>query len=442
MPQDARIDGNLRALLPLLRCPACGGTAWAVDPADHATQRVQCRGCGASHVYRDDVLRITTPDEHPEVVSERRSVAAVEESPELGGWRDGGAAAAVNDPQLRQAYLALPYANDLPHFRQPGYFANVARFADEFDLIVDQISRASLGPGNSELGRPVRLLDLGADGTWSTARLAARGFACVALDITDHLAIARVYRDVAPPYALINVDMHQPVFRDEAFDVVTAFNVMHHSTRLESLVGNIARMLRPGGLLGFVEPYVDNEAQKQAFGDAQKDAGINENVHTLDEWHRALTSAGLSLEAWGITLSFNGVYRKGGPSRGFWDDAYRAELSAEPRRVRVLRGTPTRFTVHVANRGAAIWSSAPPRPIRLGFHVRRVTVDGLAMVSFDNPRTELRGFLPPHHSHTYAVEITLDEPGEFEIEFDLVHETVTWFADRGGITTTARVIVE
>lgn len=388
------------------------------------------------------MLWITTPNEHPDVVSERRSVAAIEDSPELGGWQASGAAAAAADAQLRQAYLALPYANDLPPFQQPGYFVNVARFASEFDLIVDQISRAMSERNSEDSGRPIRLLDLGADGTWSTARLAARGFESVALDITDHLTMARIYRDVAPPYALINVDMHEPVFRDEAFDVITAFNALHHSTRLEPLVGNVARMLRPGGLLGFVEPYVENEAQKQAFGDVQKEAGINENVHTLDEWHRALTAAGLSLQAWGLTLSFNAVYRKGGPSRGFWDDAYRAELRVDAPVARTARGVPARITVEVANRGTTFWSSAPPRPVRLSYHVRRITDGAAELVAFDNPRTELRGFLAPLASHTYVVDVVLDEPGEYEIEFDLVHETVTWFADRGSVTAKALLAVD
>jgi 2-polyprenyl-3-methyl-5-hydroxy-6-metoxy-1,4-benzoquinol methylase len=360
----------------------------------------------------------------------------------LGGWQEGGAAAAVEDAQLRQAYLALPYAIDLPHFQQPGYFVNVSRFAPEFDLIVDQVARATLESGSADAARPVRLLDIGADGTWSTARLAARGFDSVALDITDHLTMARIYREVAPPYALINVDMHEPVFRDETFDVITAFNALHHSTRLQPLVNNMARMLRPGGLLGFVEPYVENEAQKQAFGDAQKEAGINENVHTLDEWHRALSSAGLSLQSWGLTISFNAIYRKGGSSRALEDDAYRAELSVEPRTPHAAVGAPAAFTVEVANHGARVWSSAAPRPVRLSFHVRRMTGDGVTeMVAFDNPRTELRGFLAPHDAHAYLVEITLGAPGEYEIEFDLVHETVTWFADKGGVTAKARLSV-
>lgn len=437
--QDGQASRNLQALLPLLRCTSCGETAWAVAPAVDSTQVVRCTRCGASHVDRDDVLWITTPDEHPDVVSERRSVAAIEDSPELGGWQAGGAAAAVDDEPLRQAYLALPYANELPHFQQPGYFANVARFAPEFDLIARQVTRAMLETDSADTGRPIRLLDVGADGTWSTARLAARGFDCVALDITDHLAMAGIYRGVAPPYALINVDMHEPVFRDETFDVVTAFNALHHSTRLEPLVRNLARMLRPGGLLGFVEPYVETEAQRQAFGDAQKDAGINENVHTLDEWHRALTAAGLSLQSWGLTIAFNAVYRKGGPPRGLRDEVYRAGMTVTPRTVRAACGTPARVRVEVANHGTHVWSSASPKPVRLSYHVRRVSAGGSELVAFDNPRTELRGFLPPHEAQAFDVDVTLGEPGEYEIEFDLVHETVTWFADRGGVTAKARV---
>lgn len=182
-------------------------------------------------------------------------------------------------------------------FRRPRtirYFANVRRFAGEFDFVTSQIGR------RIQTGR---LLDVGADGTWSTARLAARGFSCVALDITDHLRLAHVYQQVHPPYALVNADMHAPTFRDGAFDVVTAFNVLHHSSLLPALVANLVRMLRPGGVLGMVEPYVQNEAQGAAFGAAQSEQGINENVHTVDHWCAVCSAAGLVLDAYSLSDS-------------------------------------------------------------------------------------------------------------------------------------------
>ena len=51
-------------------------------------------------------------------------------------------------------------------------------FGDVFDYVL-----ARLGPATGG-----RLLDVGADITWSTARLAARRLAAVGIDINDHLA--------------------------------------------------------------------------------------------------------------------------------------------------------------------------------------------------------------------------------------------------------------
>ena len=88
------------------------------------------------------------------------------------------------------------------------------------------------------------------------------------------------------------MDMHLPAFRDGAFDAITAFNALHHTHRLEALIGTLAAALRPGGRLCVVEPYWFLEAVRQAFGAAQIEAGINENVYRLEEWHRWFVQAG------------------------------------------------------------------------------------------------------------------------------------------------------
>ena len=245
------------------------------------------------------IVFIRLDAEHDEVVQERASVPATEQAPELGGWRESADPLAL-DPasSLGQAYLSLPFGLDSPHFREPGYFQNVQRFAAEFALILRHLPERGV------------LLDMGADGTWSTAALARRGLSCIALDITDHLALAHLFQTACPPYALVNVDMHAPVFADSSLDVVTAFNAMHHSKRLDELAANVARMLKPGGVLAFIEPYVQNAAQEAAFGAPQTACGINENVHTVQRWHEAFTRAGLDLEVFALSDSFNAVFRK------------------------------------------------------------------------------------------------------------------------------------
>jgi hypothetical protein len=79
--------------------------------------------------------------------------------------------------------------------------------------------------------------------------------------------------------------------------------------------------------------------------------------------------------------------------------------------------------------------------VRLSYHVSRVTSPGLEAVAFDNERTLLTSFVCPGDPQTFVVPVTLGEPGDHEIEFDLVHEARTWFKDRGGRTAVARVDV-
>ncbi len=372
-------------------------------------------------------------DEHPEVGQERASVPATEMTPELGGWREAYTPDTDPASSLAQAYLSLPYGNGSKLFAQPGYFQNVQRFAAEFDFVARHLPARGL------------LLDVGADGTWSTAQLARRGLTCVALDITDHLTLSHLFQTACPRYALINVDMHEPVFRDEAFDAITAFNAMHHSTRLDALAANLARSLKVGGVLAFVEPYVQNAQQEAAFGAPQSALGINENVHTIERWAGAFAAARLSLEAYSLSDSFNAVYRKTPAVDRTPDvltDYYGAMLSVTPAATRLQPGTIGRFAVTVKSRGRAAWASRGPTPVRLSYHVSRLTEAGSEVVAFDNARTLIMSFLGPVAPETFDVEVAFDEPGTYDLEFDLVHEARCWFKERGGQTAVARVTVD
>jgi SAM-dependent methyltransferase len=417
-------------LLAVLRCPSCRAQRWTVAASRDA---VSCGVCGSSHRVSNGILQLNVIDLHPEVAQERASVPATEMAPDLGGWKESYTSAADPASSLALAYLSLPYGNDSPHFQEPGYFQNVRRFSAEFDFICSHLPDQGL------------LLDIGADGTWSTARLAQHGLTCIALDITDHLGLAHLFQTASPRYGLLNVDMHEPIFVNEAFDVITAFNALHHSRRLYALAANIARMLKPGGVCGFIEPYVQNRQQEAAFGGRQRGVGINENIHTIERWDEAFFKAGLSLEAFALTDSFNAIYRKAhraATRRPVLDDFYHAALSVTPETAETSRGTPVLFEVMVAGRGRAAWATRGPEPtVRLSYHISRITAEGTEMVAFDNARTMLPEFVGPGAPKRLTVAVILSEPGSYLVEFDLVHETICWFKDRGGQTATARLSV-
>jgi SAM-dependent methyltransferase len=422
-------DPVAQALRNALRCPSCHGRQWHVAP-DGLT--VTCVACRRVHNVRDGILHVNVLAEHDEVQQERASVPATEKAPELGGWREVYTPSTDPDSSFAQAYLSLPHGNDSAYFQEPGYFQNVRRFAEEFDFIVRHLPRSGV------------LLDVGADGTWSTARLSRRGLTCIALDITDHLALAQLFQRVGPRYALVNVDMHEPVFADEAFDAITAFNALHHSRRLDALAANLARSLKRDGMLGFVEPYVQNAEQEAALGAPQSALGINENVHSVERWHQAFVQAGLTLERYWFTDSFNAIYRKSsavGVDAGPELDFYAADLTIDEVPVTMRAGEPIEFAVTVASRGRAAWASRGPIPLRLSYHLWRRGPSTRETVAFDNERTLLTSLVCPGQPQTFAVPVIVREPGVYEIEFDLVHEGHTWFADRGGRTATATVTV-
>jgi SAM-dependent methyltransferase len=347
--------------------------------------------------------------------------------------------------ELREALRSLPYSNGSRYFARDNYFTSVSKFAPEFDYLVGQL----------ELPSGAFVLDLGADLTWSTARLAARGWRAVATDINHHLPAAAHFRRTGLEYATVNADMHAPTFADAAFDAVTAFNVLHHTHRLDVLAANLARVIKPGGRLGLLEPFCRNEEERAAFGRAQIEAGINENVHLLEEWHDAFRRVGLRRKTCLLTSAFAGIYDKpvDGPPPPFAsidaarDDFfarfYDASLQAPASMPAAQPGTRVTIPVQIENRSEVAWASTGSLlPVFLGYHLHQVRGAGTELAVFDNPRTQLPGFLLPGTRAHVQLPVTAPEaPGDYVVVIDLVQESRTWFADRGTPTAAVRLRV-
>jgi len=128
--------------------------------------------------------------------------------------------------------------------------------ADRYDLITGLLSfgrdrrwkaalvaLAGVQPGT-------RALDLAA-GTGDIAfALAARGARVAALDITHRmLQIASGKRLPSAPVTFVTGDMMSLPFEDGAFDLVTTGYGIRNVPAIEPAIGEIRRVLRPGGLL-------------------------------------------------------------------------------------------------------------------------------------------------------------------------------------------------
>ena len=145
------------------------------------------------------------------------------------------------------AFASLPYDDGSAFYREHEYFRNVASFADVFDYVHGSGSGRRRGDACSTSaptspGRPPASPPPAGAPSASTS--------------TITWSPSRVLRRRGPAYAVVNMDMHLPAWRAGAFDLITAFNALHHTHRIEALIGTLTAALRPGGRLCVVEPVL------------------------------------------------------------------------------------------------------------------------------------------------------------------------------------------
>jgi SAM-dependent methyltransferase len=134
----------------------------------------------------------------------------------------------------RAMVLTLPYVQD-------GYWFTQARSMEHIE--------AELGfrPGE-------RLLDVGSNTCWASARFARAGLAVTALDIAPTLMQGLRtadwwFGDGVPYFERVLGSMTDMPFADESFDTVFCCEVLHHNDRreLSQTFDHAFRILRPGG---------------------------------------------------------------------------------------------------------------------------------------------------------------------------------------------------
>src|SRR5678816_881117 len=97
-----------------------------------------------------------------------------------------------------------------------------------------------------------------------------------------------------------------------------------------------------------------------------------------------------------------------------------------------IRDSAWTVPVKIENSSHVVWCSASHFMIRASYHLYRCVDGREELVSFDNVRTPLPQPLAPGQETTIAMEITaIDEPGDYVVEVDMLHEFVSWFAERG-----------
>ncbi|MBI2871180.1 MAG: methyltransferase domain-containing protein [Candidatus Omnitrophica bacterium] len=93
------------------------------------------------------------------------------------------------------------------------------------------------------------VLDLGCGPGWLTVQYASHGAGATALDLSQSsLAMTRdILKDQGLEAALVNADCEHLPFESNRFDFVSASGVLHHTPDTRAGVGELFRVLKPGG---------------------------------------------------------------------------------------------------------------------------------------------------------------------------------------------------
>lgn len=179
-------------------------------------------------------------------------------------------------------------------------------------LLTDVCFREALGRVPAR--RPLRLLDCGAGMFESSATFASMGIDVVATETEISMLryanfegalggdpgevelLGNVYtrrsRGRFPDYfSRVGADVQRLPFADGSFDVVFCRAMLHHVDRVGDAMGEMQRVLRPGGMLvACAEPFrsvLDSEADHHA-GSLDREEGMNERAPTVAAYRRAV----------------------------------------------------------------------------------------------------------------------------------------------------------
>jgi SAM-dependent methyltransferase len=152
--------------------------------------------------------------------------------------------------------------------------------------------------------RPGRALDLGAGNGILSYALAADGWQVTAVEpdpsgLVGAAAIRALSRETGVPIEVVEAFGEAIPLDAAGYDLVVARQALHHAHDLSEFCREMARLVRPGGLVATLRDHViSGPGQMQAFLDGHPLHHLygGENAFTLDAYRAALSGAGLSIE--------------------------------------------------------------------------------------------------------------------------------------------------
>ena len=321
-----------------------------------------------------------------------------------------------------------------------------------------------------------RVLDFGCGTGWTSRILHACGCHVIGVDVSETaLGAARVISDQWHSAGLHNpygdstleyrrFDGHRLPVEDHSVAKIVVLDAFHHVPRQADVLREFGRVLTPGGVAGFCEPgprhsqnpdsqremslhkVIENDIVLEEIFQTAKSFGFEDLKICLSPLHPVMVShseysafpksSAIASRYLSITdsrvknypiffLKMSGT----APLDSRSNNGLRARLEL-PARTAIAIESETAFEIplKVTNVGQATWlpSGTAPGAVNIGMIA---TSSGGQSVQF---RSHLsHGSVEPGTQLTAIAHFGGLEPGEYDIEIDLVSEHIGWFKDFG-----------
>lgn len=145
--------------------------------------------------------------------------------------------------------------------------------------------------GGLELRPDMTVLDFGAGTCWTSRWLTQLGMRVIALDVSETvLALGKRLFELEPVLGqahapqFLHFDGRRIELADGAVDRVLSFGAFHHVPNPSEVLGELARVLRPGGIAAFSEPGPGHSVTAQSQSEMRNYGVIENDVVIEDVW--------------------------------------------------------------------------------------------------------------------------------------------------------------
>jgi glycosyltransferase involved in cell wall biosynthesis/SAM-dependent methyltransferase len=325
------------------------------------------------------------------------------------------------------------------------------------------------------------ILDFGAGSCWTSRFLSQLGLRVIAVDVsTSALKIGvELYKrhpliGDQPQPQFLHFDGHKLDLPDASVDRISCWDAFHHVPNPASVLMEMARVLKPGGIAGFSEPGPEHSKSPQSQYEMRTNRLIENDVNVSEIWLDAqaagftdLRLALFSPETSLLPLDQFDAYLSGEDTGEQYVARTREELrhrrvfflfkgeSTEPPDSRQRDGLLAELQVTAAstsikeaeslvlnvvarNTGSTSWlpSTARVGAVRFGIHLfdtneKLIDLDYFRQRLTDDERQIMSG-----ETVELTAEVSLPGVGTHVLQCDLVSEGVCWFEHNGSNTVT------